>query len=209
MRFLLLISSFYFSCLSFGQDSSNVDTNINNLTFPTQDTFTVDSSFSTVNKIAKKKKTPQKKKPQKTTLKEEAISFHKEIQKQNDESRNYSGLIFIGLLIILLIFVVYKYTTYTNLNKQNSATTNDEEYISDQISRIILPRREYYRNVYLKSEAWKRKRYVVLKRDNWTCVYCGGRATQVHHTRYAKRNIGKEPIEWLVSICRTCHASQH
>ena len=209
MRFLLLISSFYFSCLSFGQDSSNVDTNINNLTFPTQDTFTVDSSFSTVNKIAKKKKTPQKKKPQKTTLKEEAISFHKEIQKQNDESRNYSGLIIIALLIILLIFVVYKYTTYTNLDKQKSATTNDEEYISDQISRIILPRREYYRNVYLKSEAWKRKRYVVLKRDNWTCVYCGGRATQVHHTRYAKRNIGKEPIEWLVSICRTCHASQH
>ena len=169
----------------------------------------MDSSFSTVNKIAKKKKTPQKKKPQKTTLKEEPISFHKEIQKQNDESRNYSGLIIIALLIILLIFVVYKYTTYTNLDKQKSATTNDEEYISDQISRIILPRREYYRNVYLKSEAWKRKRYVVLKRDNWTCVYCGGRATQVHHTRYAKRNIGKEPIEWLVSICRTCHASQH
>ena len=22
---------------------------------------------------------------------------------------------------------------------------------------------------YLKSDAWKRKRYVVLKRDNWTC----------------------------------------
>ncbi len=28
-------------------------------------------------------------------------------------------------------------------------------------------RRDYYRNDYLKSEAWKRKRYVVLKRDNW------------------------------------------
>jgi hypothetical protein len=27
-------------------------------------------------------------------------------------------------------------------------------------------RRDYYRNVYLKSDAWKRKRYVVLKRDN-------------------------------------------
>ena len=70
-------------------------------------------------------------------------------------------------------------------------------------------RRDYYRNDYLKSDAWKRKRYVVLKRDNWRCVYCGGRATQVHHTRYAKRNIGKEPIEWLVSICKTCHDSKH
>jgi 5-methylcytosine-specific restriction endonuclease McrA len=70
-------------------------------------------------------------------------------------------------------------------------------------------RRDYYRNDYLKSDAWKRKRYVVLKRDNWRCVYCGARATQVHHKRYAKKNIGKEPIEWLVSVCQSCHESQH
>jgi len=70
-------------------------------------------------------------------------------------------------------------------------------------------RRDYYRDEYLKSDAWKRKRYVVLRRDNWRCVYCGGRATQVHHKRYAKRNIGKEPIEWLVSVCKSCHDSQH
>ena len=70
-------------------------------------------------------------------------------------------------------------------------------------------RRDYYRNVYLKSEPWKRKRYLVLKRDNWRCLYCGGRATQVHHTRYAKYNIGKEPIQWLVSICKSCHEKKH
>lgn len=70
-------------------------------------------------------------------------------------------------------------------------------------------RRDYYRNDYLKSEAWKRKRYVVLKRDNWRCVYCGGRATQIHHKRYAKYNIGKEPIEWLLSVCKSCHDKQH
>lgn len=70
-------------------------------------------------------------------------------------------------------------------------------------------RRDYYQNDYLKSEAWQRKRYVVLKRDNWRCVYCGARATEVHHKRYAKKNIGKEPIEWLVSICKQCHERQH
>lgn len=70
-------------------------------------------------------------------------------------------------------------------------------------------RRDYYRNVYLKSDAWKRKRYVVLKRDNWKCVYCGKRATQVHHKRYAKKNIGKEPIKWLVSVCKYCHEKSH
>ena len=69
-------------------------------------------------------------------------------------------------------------------------------------------RRDYYRS-YLQSDEWRRKRYVVLKRDNWRCVYCGNCATQVHHKRYAKRNIGKEPIEWLVSVCGDCHNSQH
>ena len=70
-------------------------------------------------------------------------------------------------------------------------------------------RRDYYRNDYLKSDAWKRKRYVVLKRDNWRCVFCGSRATQVHHKRYAKYIIGKEPIEWLVSVCKSCHDKEH
>ena len=70
-------------------------------------------------------------------------------------------------------------------------------------------RRDYYRNEYLKSDEWKRKRYVVLKRDNWRCVYCGARATQVHHKKYARKNIGKEPIKWLVSVCKRCHDSQH
>jgi len=70
-------------------------------------------------------------------------------------------------------------------------------------------RRDYYRNVYLKSDAWRRKRYVVLKRDNWCCVYCGSRATQVHHKKYAKHNIGREPIDWLESVCKSCHDSRH
>jgi 5-methylcytosine-specific restriction endonuclease McrA len=70
-------------------------------------------------------------------------------------------------------------------------------------------RRAYYRDEYLKSDAWRRKRYVVLRRDNWRCVYCGQPASQVHHKRYAKKNIGREPIKWLVSICKSCHDSKH
>ncbi len=62
---------------------------------------------------------------------------------------------------------------------------------------------------YLKTDAWRRKRYVVLRRDNWKCQYCGAKATEVHHLKYAKYNIGKEPIKWLVSICSPCHRKQH
>jgi 5-methylcytosine-specific restriction endonuclease McrA len=70
-------------------------------------------------------------------------------------------------------------------------------------------RRTYYRVEYLKSDDWRRKRAMVLKRDKQRCVYCGVRATQVHHKRYAPRNIGREPIEWLVSVCAGCHRKQH
>ena len=71
-----------------------------------------------------------------------------------------------------------------------------------------IARRDYYRE-YLKSDAWKRKRYVVLKRDKWICQKCGAKATQVHHLKYAKYQIGKEPIKWLVSLCKPCHQRQH
>jgi len=69
-------------------------------------------------------------------------------------------------------------------------------------------RRDYYHE-YLKSDEWQRKRYIVLRRDNYTCVYCGNKATQVHHLKYAKNRIGKEPIEWLVSVCDECHEKRH
>ena len=90
-------------------------------------------------------------------------------------------------IIIAVIIIAFKRWIYNEKRKQ---------------------RRDYYRNEYLKSDDWKRKRYIVLKRDNWRCVYCGARATQVHHKRYAK-NIGKEPIDWLVYVCDNCHKSKH
>ena len=69
-------------------------------------------------------------------------------------------------------------------------------------------RTERYHN-YLKSDDWQRKRSVVLKRDHFRCVYCGKNATQVHHKKYAKHKIGKEPIKLLVSVCAECHKKRH
>jgi 5-methylcytosine-specific restriction endonuclease McrA len=70
-------------------------------------------------------------------------------------------------------------------------------------------RRTYYREDYLKSDNWKRKRALVLKRDRYRCVFCGNRATQVHHKKYAPQNIGREPIDWPVAACDSCHRKQH
>ena len=63
-------------------------------------------------------------------------------------------------------------------------------------------------NEYLKSDDWQRKRHVVLKRDNWKCVRCGDKAVQVHHMKYS-RKMGREPIDWLESICISCHEKEH
>lgn len=69
-------------------------------------------------------------------------------------------------------------------------------------------RKKYYRNVFLKSEVWRKQRLRVLYRDNYKCVYCNEKATEVHHKKYNKK-IGTEPDKWLVSICRRCHNKLH
>tara|TARA_B100001113_G_C20631633_1_gene415094 strand:+ start:157 stop:468 length:312 start_codon:yes stop_codon:yes gene_type:complete len=97
---------------------------------------------------------------------------------------------FLGLLIVVIFYLLAFWFKSWLFNKRRIA------------------RRDRYRE-YLKTDAWQRKRYVVLKRDNWTCQSCGAKATQVHHMKYAKYNIGKEPIDWLVSLCKTCHKKQH
>tara|TARA_B000000441_G_C21412992_1_gene161352 strand:- start:150 stop:482 length:333 start_codon:yes stop_codon:yes gene_type:complete len=102
-------------------------------------------------------------------------------------------LIFI-LIIVLVLYFVFLSGLVTWARKRR---------LSNRIAR-----KNYYRE-YLKSDAWQRKRYVVLKRDNWKCQYCGAKATEVHHLKYAKYQIGKEPIDWLVSICSPCHRKQH
>lgn len=63
-------------------------------------------------------------------------------------------------------------------------------------------------NSYLNSQEWKRKRNLVLKRDNYICQGCLlSKATQVHHLTY--KHVGEELLFELVSICDTCHEVAH
>ncbi len=57
---------------------------------------------------------------------------------------------------------------------------------------------------YLKSDEWKEKREIVLKRDNHICQSCLiQKAEEVHHTigRFRKN----EPLFTLISVCSKCH----
>lgn len=64
-----------------------------------------------------------------------------------------------------------------------------------------------YREEYLKSAAWKAKREKVMERDNKKCIYCGEKATEVHHKDY--KDIGQEDLSNLIALCNRCHNSEH
>jgi 5-methylcytosine-specific restriction endonuclease McrA len=62
---------------------------------------------------------------------------------------------------------------------------------------------------YLKSEEWDKKRKLVLKRDDYTCQGCLAKHVplEVHHKTY--KNIQKEFLFELVSLCHDCHKRIH
>ena len=73
--------------------------------------------------------------------------------------------------------------------------------------KIGESRAEHY-SAYLRSEMWREKREIVLKRCKRKCVCCGGEAVQVHHWRYP-RHYGWEKYRELSGICVDCHQDLH
>jgi hypothetical protein len=65
----------------------------------------------------------------------------------------------------------------------------------------------WYQEVYLKSDAWRQKRWRVLARANWFCEKCGNDADEVHHLTYER--VGNELLSDLIALCRECHSKMH
>lgn len=69
-----------------------------------------------------------------------------------------------------------------------------------------IRRAEY--NAYLRSDAWRHRRALVLKRCKGMCEGCGERlAVEVHHRTY--RHFGHELLFELVGLCASCHGLVH
>ncbi len=61
---------------------------------------------------------------------------------------------------------------------------------------------------YLLSPQWRRKRQLVLERDNHLCQGCrNATATEVHHLTY--RDIYDEFLFQLIGLCEGCHDRYH
>lgn len=63
----------------------------------------------------------------------------------------------------------------------------------------------------LKSNEWKQKRLVILKRDNFKCQHCSQKDNlQVHHKKYIKGKMPWEvPNNYLITLCSNCHTKEH
>lgn len=66
----------------------------------------------------------------------------------------------------------------------------------------------------LNTSAWMRRKYDILKRDNFVCNNClcdnYERKLDVHHIAYIKnRKAWDYPDYLLVTLCRDCHKKEH
>lgn len=57
---------------------------------------------------------------------------------------------------------------------------------------------------YLATSRWKKQRLLVLRRDSYTCTYCGDVANEVDHVHPRSKG-GTDDIDNLVACCRTCN----
>ena len=57
---------------------------------------------------------------------------------------------------------------------------------------------------YLESPLWRSIRARALRPGAW-CVSCGCKATQVHHTRYARVDLDGTCLQHLLPVCGPCH----
>lgn len=55
-----------------------------------------------------------------------------------------------------------------------------------------------------RGKEWKALREKILKRDNFTCGYCGGEATQVDHIIAVSKG-GSNDESNLISACARCN----
>lgn len=57
---------------------------------------------------------------------------------------------------------------------------------------------------YLRHPRYRAVRLQAMKRANWRCQRCGGRATEVHHLRYPPWGTF-DVVANLLPVCHACH----
>lgn len=111
--------------------------------------------------------------------------------------------------------IKYEELPFADMDRAKLFEDIDCEKISDIYKRYYKKKKYFLKeksrelfleehDLYLQTEDWRKRRELVLKRDNFLCQSClDKKATQVHHTSY--RYWKNEPLFDLVSVCDECH----
>lgn len=75
------------------------------------------------------------------------------------------------------------------------------------IIRIYCPKINYHE--YIKSEQWNIKRKERLRLDNYKCKLCSATNTELHVHHNSYENLGNEPMQDLITLCKECHSKFH
>lgn len=82
------------------------------------------------------------------------------------------------------------------------------EKIHETKDRDEMSRKDWYWNIYLKSEGWRETRKNILDKFNNRCVVCDAeQKIDVHHFNYD--NLGNETYQDALPLCRKCHERYH
>lgn len=81
----------------------------------------------------------------------------------------------------------------------------------------ILPRRYWYRNLYLRSNHWRKIRAAKIQQAKRRCLNCGhiiphNQLVDVHHKYYYSNRVSilwHEKLNDLQVLCRACHNKEH
>lgn len=86
-----------------------------------------------------------------------------------------------------------------------------QHWLDESKLTIAIPEKitkEWYRDVYLISDHWQKKRAEALAHANWACQLCNQKELlNVHHRTY--ENLGCENIQDLIVLCGLCHDKFH
>lgn len=81
------------------------------------------------------------------------------------------------------------------------------ESFAQEANQRLSDRKKFYHE-YLKSDAWKDKRRLVIHKQGDICQGCLNAAIDdIHHLSYD--NLGDELLFQLVGLCRNCHKKTH
>lgn len=119
----------------------------------------------------------------------------------------YAGLAIAYPVIVIPATLIILYLALSSPDSTQDELRNLREEKDRAVKELYKIKIVDYKE-YIKSTAWYQKKLARLKKDKYTCQKCGDTEfLEVHHLTYD--NLGDEPMEDLITVCRDCHQKIH